>query len=524
MFSCLDTSIVSTALVSISVEYQNTQDSPWAVLGYLLTYMSFAVGFSKLSDIFGRKSVLVVAWLLFTLGSVWCGFAREMSQLIAGRAVQGIGGSGLYSLAQVCLVEQGPSRPELVGALVGITLSISFVLGPLFGGGISEWNWRGIFWLNIPFGVVAILGIYTLWPDERRNKYGIWTKIAKIDFIGNTLLALASILLVFALQEGGSFVWRWSSPVIIWSLTISGVCWVLLCIWESYLFYGTSRRIEPIFPMRLIVARVYCSTLLNTLMTGFVYIALVIKIPERLQIIYGDSALMAGVHLLPMLGSCAFGSFLGGAISKRVNLTSQTLIVGNALQVLGLGLVFGFARNLDLAYLLGFTSIYGLGVGLSFAACTIIAAIEAGNEDLASAQGSVAQARVFGGALGLAVCTIIFNEKLHGSLGPGSGSVIVDEKQLEAIHRSLMAVLTLSPAERTEVMIVYMNAFREQMLAMTVVAAVALVVAFGTYKKNPAPVVDIMAHHHKEAGGQQTLSTTNDTELESTSSVRSLMR
>ena len=138
--------------------------------------VGFAVGFSKLSDIYGRKRILAVAWLLFTLGSVWCGIARRMGELyapptslppflvstvslayglllteiysIAGRAVQGMGGSGLYSLAQVCLLEQGPSRPELVGGLVGITLSISFLLGPLLGGAIAEWNWRGIFWFK----------------------------------------------------------------------------------------------------------------------------------------------------------------------------------------------------------------------------------------------------------------------------------------------------------------------------------------------------------------------------------------
>ncbi|KAK4192537.1 putative multidrug resistance protein [Podospora australis] len=516
MFSCLDTSIVSTALYTISSDLTNAHDAPWAVLGYLLTYMSFAVGFSKLSDIYGRKNILVIAWLIFTLGSIWCGFAKQMSQLIAGRAVQGIGGSGLYSLAQVCLIEQGPSRPELVGAMVGITLSISFVLGPLLGGGIAEaWTWRGIFWINIPFGVMAMLGIYALWPKERHQTYGIWTRISKIDFIGNTLLALASILLVFAMQEAGSFVWRWNSPVIIWTLTISGVSWVLLCVWESYLFYGTSQGIEPIFPMRLLVDRVYISTLLNTLLTGFTYIALIIEIPERLQIIYHDSVMMAGVHLLPMLGSCAFGSFLGGAISKRINLTSQTLIVGNLLQVLGLGLIFGFSSDLPLSRLLGFTAIYGFGVGLGFAACTIIAAIEAGNHDLAAAQGAVAQARVFGGALGLAVCTIIFNEALQFEFG---STLVWDQHKLEKIQQSLMAVAKLSPEDREKVIQVYLRAFKDQILVMMVVAAASLLIAIGTYRVNPPPVADVMVHH-KDSAGQ-----TTDTELESTSSVRSLIR
>ncbi|KAK4031941.1 putative multidrug resistance protein [Parachaetomium inaequale] len=549
MFSCLDASIVSTALVSVSVEFQNYQDTPWAVLGYLLTYMSFAVGFSKLSDIYGRKNILAIAWLLFMLGSVWCGIARRMGELIAGRAVQGMGGSGLYSLAQVCLLEQGPSRPEVVGALVGITLSISFILGPLLGGALAEWNWRGIFWFNIPFGALAVLGIYSLWPEERRNRYDASTTVSKIDFLGNLLLAVASILLVFAMQEAGSFVWSWSSPVIIGCLATAGACWVLLSIWEYYLFRGSShQRIQPIFPMTLAKDRVYLLCLLVTLLGGFVYIALVIKIPEYLQIIHGDSALWAGVHLVPMLGACAFGSFLGGALSKRANLTSQTVMAGGVLQIVGLGLVLGFSSSpssssssssgnssspgLALAPLLGFTAVYGLGVGLSFAACTMIAAIQARNDDLAAAQGAVAQARVFGGALGLAACTIIFNEKLlRGGESSSSGSgLIPGPQELGQTRQSLMAVLALLPegARREAVAVYYLDAFREQMLVMVVVAVVGLVLGVGTYRARAGRVVDVMVHHKGLAergvaagggGGGR-----GDVELSSVSSVRSLVR
>ncbi|KAK3953997.1 major facilitator superfamily domain-containing protein, partial [Pseudoneurospora amorphoporcata] len=93
MFSCLDTSIVSTALVSISLDLGDAQDAPWTILGYLLTYMSFAVGFSKLSDIYGRRNLLAIAWVFFSGFSVWCALAGSMKQLIAARALQGIGGS-----------------------------------------------------------------------------------------------------------------------------------------------------------------------------------------------------------------------------------------------------------------------------------------------------------------------------------------------------------------------------------------------------------------------------------------------
>jgi hypothetical protein len=255
-------------------------------------------------------------------------------------------------------------------------------------------------------------------------------------------------------------------------------------------------------------------------MTGFVYIALVIKIPERLQITYHDDALGAGVHLLPMLGACAFGSFLGGLISKRKNLTSETLIVGCALQTLGIGMVYGFtAEDAALRLILGCTAVYGFGVGLCFAASTMIAAIESRQGDLAAAQGAVAQARVFGGALGLALCTVVVNERLQAALGPGSGSGSgLSEHALELIHRSPMTVLSLPPDVQREVGAVYLAAFREQMLIMTAVAAASLVVSFASYRVKATPVTDAMAYHKAFA------SRSNDTELESTSSVRSLVR
>jgi len=182
MFSCLDTSIVSTALVSLSIEFENYEDAPWVILGYLLTYMSASNVLLRLSrrltesrlchwlfqaqrrvrtEESPRGGLGHLLWLFhmvcaFALhgAAVGCRMAPKSESAtdalrrIAARSLQGIGGSGLYSLAQVCLVEQGPNRPEIVGALVGITLSISYILGPLLGGAISEWTWRGIFWIK----------------------------------------------------------------------------------------------------------------------------------------------------------------------------------------------------------------------------------------------------------------------------------------------------------------------------------------------------------------------------------------
>lgn len=207
-----------------------------------------------------------------------------------------------------------------------------------------------------------------------------------------------------------------------------------------------------------------------------------------------------------MLGSCAFGSFLGGAASKKNNLTSQTLVTGSALQLLGIGLVYWVARSNpgSVDYLLGFTAIYGLGVGLSFAASTMIAAIEARHRDLAAAQGAVAQARVFGGALGLAVCNLLFSLRVQD---------LIDTE-----HRPPMAVLLSADGLSDAIKEVYLDSFEDQMLTMTIMTGIAVATSLFTYKSKPAAVFDVMAYHKEYAARS------NDTELESTSSVRSLVR
>ncbi|AEO65260.1 uncharacterized protein THITE_2086746 [Thermothielavioides terrestris NRRL 8126] len=174
----------------------------------------------------------------------------------------------------------------------------------------------------------------------------------------------------------------------------------------------------------------------------------------------------------------------------------------------------------SLGLLLGFTAIYGIGVGLSFATCTMIAAVEAQNDDLAAAQGTMAQARVFGGAPGLAVCTIVFNIKLQNSLGPDSKSNL-GHQELDQIHRNLITGLALSDDFRQDVIRIYLGAFGDQSLVILAVAVVALLMSLGTYKSVPSHVVDVMVQH-KELAGRP--SGRGDVELSSVSSVRSLVR
>ncbi|KAK3501282.1 hypothetical protein B0T13DRAFT_488431 [Neurospora crassa] len=501
MFSCLDTSIVSTALVSISLDLGDAQDAPWTILGYLLTYMSFAVGFSKVSDIYGRRNLLAIAWVFFAGFSVWCALAGSMKQLIAARALQGIGGSGLYSLAQCPLRRAGPHR-----YLLTLAGRLSTAIRRMDGHPQNRLCWQ-------------------LSPDSGFDPAGVWhtgSWLVRVEVVqpGYHLVFGDSWAELDSFGDLGNLSVRRaesSNPADIPRaardrprLSVNDhVCLGPRPASDSSRQH--SRRTQ------LALTRI-CRV---TFLTGLVYISLVIKIPERFQVIYGDSALRAGIHLLPMLGSCAFGSTLAGSISKKRNLTSHTLTSGNSLQVIGLGLVYRFSNTTergDIRYILGFTAIYGFGVGLCFAACTMIAAIEARHGDLAAAQGAVAQVRVLGGSLGLSICTIIFNDILQTSLGPATEADRFPATVLDQLHRSPLAVFMLPPEQQVLVKKVYSDAFRYQMLLMMAVVAVAVLASLGTYRSKPPAVVDSMIHHKALAARP------SDTELESASSVRSLVR
>ncbi|RDA83749.1 hypothetical protein CP532_4990 [Ophiocordyceps camponoti-leonardi (nom. inval.)] len=487
LFSTIDTSIVSTSLVTISRELNDFVNAPWIVLAYLLTYMGFSVCISKLSDIYGRRNMLLLSWTIFMGFSLGCATAKDMMALIWCRAFQGIGASGLYSLTQIGLVEMGPGhRPSLIGAMIGATLAVAFVLGPLLGGVISELSdWRWIFYINIPCGLVTTMAIANFWPQEYAAHLLSRKGLSRVDFIGSAALVCSSGCLVYAIQQGGSQSSAWGSPEVVTTFVLAGISCFVFVGWEVFLDKRRFHNVEPIFPIRLMGRRVYVAGLILTLLTGFPYISLCIIIPERFQIVDGEKALLAGVHILPLLGACAAGSFLGGALSSKRNNTSYTLVGASCLQLLGVGLMTTMnGTQLSAAAQYGYQAIFGLGVGLSFSAATIMTNAFAAEWSVrASAQGAVAQARVLGGCVGLSVCTVLFNLHISRHLSDN-----LTATQLDLLHRSPLTGLQLPEGLRRLVRAVYVGAFGQQIQVMGLVCAVMVVVSLFSLERYPTPL------------------------------------
>ncbi|KAK7962517.1 uncharacterized protein PG986_003342 [Apiospora aurea] len=516
LFSSLDASIVSTSLVTISVDLKDFITVPWVALSYLLAYLGFAVAFSKLSDIYGRRALVEISWLLFGAFSLGCGLAKNMTQIIVCRAFQGIGGSGLYSLAQIGLFEVGPThKPGLLGALIGMTLAVSFVLGPVLGGTISHFaSWRWIFFINIPFSTVALAGIMLAWPSRYGSRSSMAGSYKRLDLPGIFLVIGGSTLLVFSLQQAGSFSMSWDSPVIVATLTIAALCWIVFVAWEYLLETKHYMGIQPLFSSKLVAMRPYMAALVFMVLTGFNYLAIIIILPERFQIINEQDSLMSGIHLLPMLGACAFGSFLAGAISSKRNNTSPTLIAAACLQLIGVGLLSTFS-DVDSAIQpqYGYQAIFGLGVGLTFAAATMLASLHVDHENLAVAQGAIAQARVFGGAIGIAVCSMVFNHgvkhKLVDHLPPDD---------LQALQQSPVIGALFSPENQKLVRTVYADAFVSDIKIFIYLAAAGVIASLFTFQRHPPPMPGVQRSNKEES--ETPRGALSETELEDMSHHR----
>lgn len=218
-------------------------------------------------------------------------------------------------------------------------------------------------------------------------------------------------------------------------------------------------------------------------LSGYCYLALIITLPERSQIVVDDSALMAGVHLLPMLGATATGSIIAGAFSKKKNNTSRTLVVASCFQVIGLGLLTTFdSPSSPVVPQFGYQTIFGLGVGLTFSSATILTKIQASGKDHAVAQGVMAQVRVLGGAVGLVICNVIFNIHLEALEGQLSA------EDIEALHRSPLALIDQGRTEEQEVKDVFSASFQNMVWVMFWVAVAGFVASIGTWEMNPTPL------------------------------------
>lgn len=415
----LDQTIVSTALPTITGELGGLNHLSWVVTSYLLASTIATPLLGKLGDLFGRKHLYQLSIVVFLAGSVLCGVAQSMGQLIAFRAVQGIGGGGLMVMAQAIIAEVvSPRERGRYQGYFSAVFGASSIGGPLLGGFLTdEVSWRWVFYVNVPVGIVALLVTAAKLPPSVRHGN------PKVDYVGSALLSAAVTCLVLLTTWGGTE-HEWGSGVIV-SLGVAAV--VLFGV-----LIAVERRVEePIVPLHLFTNRTYTIGSAVSFIIGLAMFGAVSFIPLFLQVVNGASATSSGLLLLPLMAGVLAASMGTGQLITRTGRYRILPVVGCALAALSLFLLSTMTTSTSQTTVTVYMVLFGLGIGMTM--LTMILAVQNAVRvtELGVATSGVNFARSMGGAIGVAICGAVFNHVLADRIGTtmavGEGSSITPE-------------------------------------------------------------------------------------------------
>ena len=391
----LDNLVMTSALPIIRVRLDAGIDElEWFVNAYSLCFATFMLMAAALGDRFGRRTIFVAGIAIFTIASTLSALSTQPWQLIATRALQGVGASALLPLSLTLLVGSVPRarRALAIGVWGGIS-GLGIALGPLIGGAVLQgWDWQAIFWINVPVGILAIPLVLAALPNSRGAR-------VKADVLGVLLVGLGVLGVVYGLVRGNAA--GWSSVEVLGALVSGAVVLMIFVLWQR-------RAAEPLLPLRLFRDRSF--SVANAVGISFsfgIYGSIFILI-QFLQIVQGKTPLAAGVETMPWTLAPMVIAPLAGLYGSRVGVRNL-LMVGLALESIAM---FWLAAELkpDVQYsaLVGPFLCAGIGMGLIFAPSTTALLTNITELDRAKASGTYATLREIGVALGIAVLTSVF--------------------------------------------------------------------------------------------------------------------
>ena len=420
LLAALDQTIVATALPQIVADLDGFEDLSWVVTAYLVAVIVTVPLYGKLSDLYGRRRMLVVSISIFLIGSALCGAAQSMDQLIAFRALQGLGAGGLIPLSQAAVADlfSPRERGRYHGYISGMWATAA-VAGPLVGGTLTDLaSWRLIFYVNLPLGLVALLVVLRTMPAPARRGS------RRIDYAGSVTLATAITCLLLAAAWGGT-TFPWTSAEVI-GTAVAAV--VLLGV-----FTAIERRTpEPVLPLDLLRVRTIAVSSGATFVVGAVLFAVTIYVPVFAQGVLGASATTSGVILIPLSLGWTAASIISGQLIARTGRYRVFPILGSALLVVGSLLLSRLEPGTGRPVLAAELAIIGAGMGVMFQTY-VLASQSAVDVDRVGVTTSTLQFfRSLGGSLAVAALGAVLTARLATELRErlGASAATVDPERL----------------------------------------------------------------------------------------------
>jgi EmrB/QacA subfamily drug resistance transporter len=477
--AALDSTIVATALPTIVGDLGGLTKLSWVTSAYLLAQTAVTPLYGKLGDLLGRKRVLQSAVLLFLAGSALCGLSQSMTELIAFRAVQGLGAGGLIVLVQATVGDVvSPRERGRYQGLFGAVFGVSSVAGPLLGGLLVEHvSWRAIFYVNLPFGLIALFVLGATLPTIERTTQPV------IDYLGAATLAAAVSAIVLVASLGGT-TWPWGSPQVV---VVAALAVLLLGV-----FLLVERRAaEPVLPFAVMRDAVFRVAFSLSMVVGFALFGAVTFLPLFFQTVYEASPTGSGLRLIPLMGGLVFTSILSGRLISRFGRYKIFPVLGTAIMTIGLLLLSTLHVDTSTAAVDAYLLVLGLGLGLVMQVLVLAVQNAVDFSVLGAATSGVTLSRGIGGSLGTAVFGTIFSTGLISALhnllassvathAAGATHAGLGAAGVELAHGARLSgtqVAQLPAAARTAYQHAYVQALHPVFLVAAGVAAVGFLLS-----------------------------------------------
>src|SRR5918996_233364 len=406
----MESTVVATAMPTIVGQLGGLEHYSWVFSAFLLASTTTVPLYGKLSDIYGRRKLYVFAMVLFLVGSVWCGMANSMTQLILARALQGIGAGGIMPLAFILIGEMFTleQRTRMQGIFSGVW-GVSSVAGPLLGGFlVDQFSWRWIFYINVFPGLLAGALVAFAWRDQIHSH-----ERPAVDYLGAFLLTVSAVLLLLGLVEFGT----------LRSWILIGISIVLFIV----LAWVERRAADPILPIPLFRDSLFSTAIAHGLFTGWAVFGTISFIPLFVQSVLGATPTQAGITVTPMLLGWVGASIFGTRILLKVGYRRLSLI-GTALFTVGAFLLMSTGVNSSQTGVMIFVTLMGIGMGLAIPAFVIAVQTSVERRHLGSATSMLQFSRSMGGTLGVSVMGAALSARLASNLhASGLASSLVEQ-------------------------------------------------------------------------------------------------